>query len=110
MKQGKCLRIYLIESDRIGGKPALEAVLELCRKAGLRGVSVVRGVEGLGHHGVHTTSFLSLSSELPLLIESIDENDRIDAAVEMMRPYLGHRLLATWPVSIMRYSEENPND
>jgi len=58
MQTGTCLRIYLSESDSIQHTPALEAILGLCQQAGLQGVSVLRGIEGLGKHGVHSTSFL----------------------------------------------------
>jgi len=102
MVEGSCLRIYLTESSRIDGKPAMEAVLGLCRDAGLRGVSVVRGIEGMGSHGVHTASFLALSSDLPLLIEAIDTTARVEAALARMRPHLGQCLTAVWPVMLMR--------
>ncbi len=107
MQQGLCLRIYLTESDRLDGKPALESILELCREAGLRGVSVCRGVEGMGLHGVHSSAFLSLSSNLPLIVEAIDSETVVRQALESMRPRLGSHLVATWPVSIMRNSEES---
>jgi len=112
MINGSCLRIYLTESGRIDGKPAMEAILGLCRDAGLRGVSVVRGIEGMGAHGsVHSTSFLALSSDLPLLIEAIDTTDRIDSALNRMRPHLGECLTAVWPVSLVRNGqlEEQPD-
>ncbi|MBN4082430.1 DUF190 domain-containing protein [Mariprofundus ferrooxydans] len=54
MQTGMCLRIYLSESDSIQHAPALEAILGLCQQAGLQGVSVLRGIEGLGKHGVHS--------------------------------------------------------
>lgn len=107
MIEGSCLRIYLTESDRIDGQPAMEAVLTLCRNAGLGGVSVIRGIEGMGLHGIHSTSFLSLSSDLPLLVEAVDSPEKIRAAVESMRPHLGNRLVAVWPVSLMRGAEEH---
>lgn len=105
MRQGLCLRIYLTESDRIDGKPALEAILGLCQEAGLRGVSVTRGVEGMGLHGVHSSAFLSLSSSLPLIVEAIDSEETVHHAIEILRPRLASHLVATWPVSIMRNSE-----
>ncbi|RMH61108.1 MAG: DUF190 domain-containing protein, partial [Zetaproteobacteria bacterium] len=85
MLEGKCLRIFLTETDRIDGKPALEAILALCREAGLQGVSVMRAIEGIGRHGVHSASFLSLSSDLPLLVEAIDTSERIDHALKVLR-------------------------
>jgi len=106
MREGMFLRIYLAESDRIDGVPAMQAVLELCHHAGLKGVTVMRGIEGMGIHGVHSSSFLSLSSDLPLVIEAIDTPEHIKQAVDVLRPHLKNRLLATWPVSVMRSSEE----
>jgi len=106
MRDGMFMRLYLAESDRMNGQPAMQAVLELCRSAGLQGVTVMRGIEGMGLHGVHTSAFLSLSSDLPLVIEAIDTPERIRHAVETLRPQLGNRLLAVWPVSVMRASEE----
>lgn len=106
MIQGSCLRIYLTESSRIDGKPAMEAILELCREAGLRGVSVVRGIEGMGEHGIHSASFLALSDDLPLLIEAVDSTECVEQAIEQMRPHLGQCLVAVWPVSLLRNGEE----
>ncbi|HXH65042.1 MAG TPA: DUF190 domain-containing protein [Mariprofundaceae bacterium] len=110
MLPGKCIRIYLSESDQIDGKPAMESILALCKQAGLRGVSVVRATEGIGSHGVHSTSFLSLSSDLPLLVEAIDTEDRISHALEIMRPHLGAHLVAVWHVSLMKGEWENDDD
>ncbi|ATX81128.1 hypothetical protein Ga0123462_0252 [Mariprofundus ferrinatatus] len=110
MTEGSCLRIYLTESDRIDGRPATEAILELCRDSGLRGVSVLRGIEGLGGHGVHSASFLSLSSDLPILVEAIDTTDAINSALEQMKSHLGQCMVATWPVSLMRYGDDDGND
>ena len=106
MVQGSCLRIYLTESSKIDGKPAMEAILGLCREAGLRGVSVVRGIEGMGKHGIHSASFLALSDDLPLLIEAIDTTECVNSAIEKMRPHLGQCLVAVWPVSLMRNEEK----
>lgn len=106
MIQGSCLRIYLTESGKIDGKPAMETILELCREVGLRGVSVVRGIEGLGKHGIHSASFLALSDDLPLLIEAIDSTECVEQAIEQMRPHLGQCMIAVWPVSLMRNEEE----
>jgi len=84
----------------------MEAILELCREAGLRGVSVVRGIEGMGEHSTHSASFLALSDDLPLLIEAIDSTECVEQAITQMRPHLGQCLVAVWPVSLMRNGEE----
>lgn len=106
MHDGLFLRVYLSESDQIDGVPAMDAVLDICKQAGLHGVTVMRGIEGMGLHGVHSSSFLSLSSELPLVLEAVDDREKIDRAVELLRPRIGRRLMAIWPVSIIRTGEE----
>lgn len=102
MHQGACLRIYLSESDKIDGKPAVETILQLCRECGLHGVTVLRGIEGLGNHGVHSASFLALSSNLPIVVEAIDTKAGIDSAIEALRPHIHGKLVATWPVSLIK--------
>jgi len=102
MVVGSCLRIYLSESDKIDGEPAVETILQLCRQCGLTGVTVLRGIEGMGSHGVHSTSFLSLSSSLPIVVEAIDVKANIDTAVERLEPHLHGKLVATWPVSLLK--------
>lgn len=106
MHDGLFLRVYLSESDQIDGVPAMEAVLDICKQAGLHGVTVMRGIEGMGLHGVHSSSFLSLSSQLPLVLEAVDNREKVDRAVELLRPRIGRRLMAIWPVSIIRTGEE----
>ena len=110
MQAGMCLRIYLTESDRINGKPALEEVLSLCRASGLRGVTVLRAIEGQGAHDVHSASFLSLASALPLVVEAIDTPEAIERAIAAMRPHLGQRMMATWPVSFLYGGDQGHDD
>lgn len=102
MKSGTCLRIYLSESDTIDGSPALDSILKLCQDAGLKGVSVIRGIGGVGSHGKHSSSLLTLSTHLPLMIEIIDLPDRVDHAIRMIRPKIKDGLIATWPVQIIQ--------
>ena len=107
MIPGRCLRIYITESDRIDGKPALEAIIDLCKEANLHGVSVVRCIEGMGRHGVHTASFVSLTNALPLMIEIMDSVERIEQAISILRPHLNGRLAVTWPVEMLRTDEKD---
>jgi len=100
MTEASCLRIYLHESSKIDGQPAMENILKLCHSAGLRGVSVLRGIEGLGQSGIHTASFLALSNDLPLIIEAIDTTEHVETALTQMQDHLNDCTVATWPVSI----------
>jgi len=106
MPTGLCLRIYLSESDKIDDSPALETILQLCLKAGLHGVSVLRGIEGLGKHGIHSTSFLELSSHLPIIVEAIDCEEKINQALTTLQNKLPSALIATWPVQLIQTASE----
>jgi len=102
MQTATCLRIYLSESDCIDGEPAAEAILALCRDAGLQSVSVMRAMEGLGAHGIHSTSFLSLSSGLPLMIEAIAEDTNIQHALTQLQTRIPQATIATWQVQLIQ--------
>lgn len=106
LSEGLCIKIYLSESDEIDGHPALTAIIELCQQAGLRGVSVVRGIEGLGSHGLHSGSFLALSHHLPLLVEAVDNRENIENALKFMTPHLQGFLVAIWPVQLLQTNED----
>ena len=67
---GLLARIYIGESDTWHGRPLYEAIVHLLRERGLAGATVLRGIEGFGaRQHLHTTRILSLSSDLPVLIE-----------------------------------------
>jgi len=104
------MRIYVSESDSINGQPALNGIITLCQQAGLRGVSVVRGIEGLGGHGLHSAAFISLAHQLPLLIEIIDETERMEKALIFLTPHIKNFFVATWPVNLPLATEHCPDD
>ena len=71
------VRIYIGESDHHDGRPLYEAIVQLLRQRGFAGATVLRGIEGFGRNArVHTTRILHLSSDLPILIEVVDEEAR----------------------------------
>lgn len=77
--EGKLLRLFLGESDRWEGKPLYEAIVQRARAEGMAGVTVLRGIEGFGASSrMHTQRLLELSSDLPIVIELVDTQDKID--------------------------------
>lgn len=78
--EAQLLRILLGESDRAGGRPLYEVIVERARACGLAGASVFRGVLGFGSRSlIHTAKILRLSEDLPLVIEIVDTPERIAA-------------------------------
>ena len=74
----KLLRIFIGESDKIGHAPLYETIVFEAKKQGLSGATVIRGIMGFGANSkVHTAKLLEISSDLPLVIEIVDREDKI---------------------------------
>jgi PII-like signaling protein len=79
-KEGKLLRIFIGESDRHEGIPLYEWIVRRARESGLAGATVLRGLEGFGAHSrLHTAKILRLSNDLPIVIEIVDTEEKIEA-------------------------------
>lgn len=79
-KDGKLLRIFLGESDKHEGLPLYEWIVRKAREQGLAGATVLRGLEGFGAHSrLHSAKILRLSSDLPLVVEIVDTEEKIQA-------------------------------
>jgi PII-like signaling protein len=76
---GKLLRIFLGESDKVDHKPLYEVIIQEARKRGLAGATVLRGVEGFGANSrvIHTAKILRLSEDLPIVVELVDTEENI---------------------------------
>ncbi len=76
----KLLRIFIGESDKHGKQPLYEAIVFEAKRQGLSGATVTRGIMGFGaNSNVHTTKLLELSTDLPLVIEIVDTEEKIRA-------------------------------
>lgn len=76
--EGKLLRIFLGESDKVDGKPLYEALVLAAKERGLAGATVLRGVEGFGAASrIHTARILRLSEDLPVVVEIVDVEEKI---------------------------------
>ena len=73
------MRIHIGESDKWHGKPLYEAIVEMLRREGFSGATVLRGVGGYGGSSVyHTDKLLRLSQDLPVVLEVIETQERIE--------------------------------
>jgi len=76
--QAVLLRVFIGESDKLGHLPLYEAIVKKAREAGLAGATVLKGVLGYGATArIRTHKILDLSSDLSLVIEIVDEEDKI---------------------------------
>ncbi|HEX5266830.1 MAG TPA: DUF190 domain-containing protein [Acidimicrobiales bacterium] len=83
------------------GRPLHLALVERARQDGLAGATVLRGVEGFGASGhLLTTRFADLAAGLPLVIEIVDRDERIDSFLPALRQIAGDELVLRQAVSI----------
>ena len=83
--QAVLLRVFVGESDKLGHLPLYEAIVKQARDADLAGATVLKGVMGFGATArIRTQKILDLSSDLPLLIEIVDEEDKISAFQDIL--------------------------
>lgn len=102
--QGLLLRMYIGESDQWHGKPLYQAIVELARERGLAGATVLRGIEGFGANShIHTSRILRLSEDLPVLIEIVDQEDRLRAILPELDGMVGDGLITLERVEVIAY-------
>jgi len=100
----KLLRIFFGEADRFEGRPLYEAVVLKAREMGLAGATVLRGPMGFGKSSrLHTAKILRLSEDLPLVIEIVDAEARIDAFLPVLDAMMGSGLITIEKVTVLRY-------
>lgn len=98
------LRIFIGESDRYGGKPLHQYLVEFFKKEGLAGSTVLRGVSGFGKTSiVHTTSIMRLSTDLPIVVEVVDVQEKIENIKKKLEGVVKEGLITEEKVRIVFY-------
>jgi PII-like signaling protein len=101
---GLLVRIYLGESDQWHSRPLYQAILERLRERGLAGATVLRGIEGFGaKQHLHSTRILSLSQDLPILIEVVDAEEKVRAVLPELDEMLADGLMTLERVEVIAY-------
>lgn len=102
------LRIFIGESDRHDGRPLYEALVLKAREAGLAGATVLRSPMGFGAASrLHTTKILRLSDDLPIIIEIVDEEPKINAFLPTLDAMMGGGLVTLEKVRVIHYRHGN---
>jgi len=102
--EGKLLRLFLGESDHWDGKPLYEAIVQRARAEGMAGATVLRGIEGFGASShMHTQRLLELSSDLPIVVELVDSQDKIERILPILDEMVGDGMMTLETVHIVTY-------
>jgi PII-like signaling protein len=106
---GKCkiLKIYISEDSKYNNHNLYHALVLKLKEIGMAGVTVTRGIEGYGQGKcLHTTRILELSANLPIVIEVIDESERIKMAIPIVKEMVNEGLVIITDVDIVKYGKE----
>jgi len=103
-EQAVLLRIFIGEDDKHAGHPLYEAIVLKAREMHMAGATVLRGAMGFGHSSrLHTAKILRLSEDLPLVIEIVDTEEKINAFLPVLDTMMGSGLVTLEKASVIRY-------
>jgi len=98
------MRIFIGESDRHGGRPLYERLVELFRERGFAGATVLRGIMGFGANArVHTAKILRLSMDLPIVVEVVESEEKIQAILPELDEMIEGGLVTMERVQVVVY-------
>jgi hypothetical protein len=99
------MRIFLGDRDRCHNRNLTDVLVELFKKEGFAGATALHGVQGFGPNSVniHKDSILRLSEDLPVLIEVVDSEERIQAILPKLDEMIGSGLITLEKVRVIRY-------
>ena len=103
-EQGKLLRIFIGESDRFEHQPLYEAIVIKARELHLAGATVLRGSMGFGKSSrLHTAKILRLSMDLPIIIEIVDTEEKVNGFLPVLDEMMGGGLVTLEKAKVIRY-------
>ena len=104
------LRIYVGESDRWQHQPLYEAIVLKARELHLAGATVLRGPMGFGAASrIHTAKILRLSMDLPIVIEIVDTDDKVQTLLPFLDEMMGGGLVTLEKIKVIHYREGKGN-
>lgn len=103
-EQGILLRIFIGETDTYMGKPLYEQIVLKARELNMAGATVLRGIMGFGADSrLHTAKILRLSEDLPIIIEIVDKEERINNLIPFLDEVVEEGLITMEKVKVIKY-------
>ncbi|MCX5709713.1 MAG: DUF190 domain-containing protein [Candidatus Omnitrophica bacterium] len=101
---GKLLRIFIGEADKWNGKPLYEEIVLLAKKRGMAGATVIKGFMGFGCKShMHTAKLLRLSEDLPIVIEIVDSEEKINQILPEFDKMVKEGLITLEKANVIMY-------
>lgn len=103
-QEGMLLRIFIGESDKWQGAPLYEAIVLKARELHMAGATVLRGPMGFGANSrLHTAKILRLSEDLPMIVEIVDSEQKINALMPHIDAMVAEGLVTLERVRVIKY-------
>ena len=109
-EDGKLLRIFIGEQDQWKGRPLYEAIVHLAKKQGMAGATALKGFMGFGCKShMHTAKLLRLSEDLPIVIEIVDSEEKINQFLPQLDEMVREGLVTLEKVNVILYRAQPPS-
>jgi PII-like signaling protein len=107
-QDGVLLRVFIGEADKYEGKPLYEWIVLQAREQGLAGATVLRGMMGFGANTrkIRTFRFDTLSEDLPIIVEIVDTQERLDKFLQLIEPHIVAGLVTLEKAQVKYYRFE----
>jgi len=100
----KEVKIYLKNVDRVDGKTLWHLILDKVKDSNLSGATIYKAVAGVGQtKQIHTFDILNLSQDIPLVIEMVDDSDKIDNFLKENKELLKNTFITLKPIEIVEF-------
>lgn len=101
---GKLLRIFIGEADKWQNEPLYQAIVHLAKKEGMAGATAIKGFMGFGCKShLHTTKLLRLSEDLPIVIEIVDSEEKINLFLPHLDNMVKEGLITLEKANVIMY-------
>jgi hypothetical protein len=101
---GKLLRIFIGEADKYNGKPLYEEIVLLAKKNKLAGATAIKGFMGFGCKShMHTANLLRLSEDLPIIVEIVDSEEKINQFIPQLDAMVKEGLITLEKANVIMY-------
>ena len=108
--QGKLLRIFIGEADKWQGRSLYEAIVHEARQEGMAGATVTKGMMGFGCKShMHTAKILRLSTDLPIIIEIVDSEEKINKFLPKLDEMVREGLITLEKAHVVMYRANEAN-
>ena len=105
------MRIHIGERDKFEGEPLYWAIVQLLRKRHYAGATVTRGIAGFGASSrIHAAKFLELSLDLPIVIECVETQQKIDEILPDLDQMVTGGLITLEKVNVITYRPHETNE